>query len=77
MGKGLKAIGDNNMDKTTAFFTYLNMLTAKYNMWIDWDNTDLEKRELNFCGGTDEQQMEFIQELDAYCRAHSDEYVEE
>jgi len=42
----------------------INLLAPQYGLSIDWETSDIETRELNFNGGTDDQIWEFCIALD-------------
>lgn len=56
------------MQDLANMITYLNLLSAEYNMKIDWNNSDIDKKQLNFIGGTNEQIVEFCWKLEDYIK---------
>jgi len=58
----------DDMEVTAQLLTYLNLLAPEYDLVIDWETSNINKKQLNFIGeATDDQISRFCLKLDDYC----------
>lgn len=58
----------DDMEVTAQLLTYLNLLAPEYDLVIDWETSNINKKQLNFIGeATDDQIRRFCLKLDDYC----------
>jgi len=46
------------------FLSIVDQICKKYDCWIEWDKSDIEKRELSINGDTEENMIDCAEELD-------------